>query len=305
MPDAAIIAGSTVVDGSVTADSLADNIDATGKGFDADKVDGKDADDSASNLPVLDASAFLALSQVVGNVPSLDSNGKLVLTGTDQIGTKATDLAALWDKTTKLVKTDIDSGEFNAANGIAGLDASADVPLDQIPATLTGKSADQVDGADAGVAANNVFKILSAIAQGDILYVDGTPNIARLAAGTSGKFLKTQGAAANPIWDDAGAGAQVVSGTYIGDGEVSKEIDTGLTTVQGVIITGRASTGATIKILLGHTGTQACNLIDGTASTTFFASDFSGGSFFVDDNGADQFPNINGNAYAYFAWGVA
>jgi hypothetical protein len=36
-------------------------------------------------------------------------------------------------------------------------------------------------------------------AQGDILYYNGT-DYARLAAGTSGQFLKTQGAGANPVW---------------------------------------------------------------------------------------------------------
>lgn len=52
-------------------------------------------------------------------------------------------------------------------------------------------------------------------AQGDILY-RGASNWTRLAAGTSGQFLKTLGAAANPAW--AGAGniqliqRQVVSG---------------------------------------------------------------------------------------------
>jgi hypothetical protein len=38
-------------------------------------------------------------------------------------------------------------------------------------------------------------------AQGDILYYDGT-NYARLGAGTSGQFLKTGGAGANPSWAD-------------------------------------------------------------------------------------------------------
>ena len=36
-------------------------------------------------------------------------------------------------------------------------------------------------------------------AQGDVLYYDGT-NYVRLAPGTSGHFLKTQGASANPVW---------------------------------------------------------------------------------------------------------
>ena len=45
-------------------------------------------------------------------------------------------------------------------------------------------------------------------AQGDILYYNGTV-LTRLAAGTSGQFLKTQGAAANPVWAASGG----VSGT--------------------------------------------------------------------------------------------
>lgn len=44
-------------------------------------------------------------------------------------------------------------------------------------------------------------------AQGDIYYRNGSGVFTRLGPGTSGQFLKTQGAAANPIWDSpAGAG---------------------------------------------------------------------------------------------------
>lgn len=61
-------------------------------------------------------------------------------------------------------------------------------------------NSEKVDGCDAGIATGNVFKIPAGIAQGDIFYVDASGNIVRLAAGTNGHFLKTQGAAANPIW---------------------------------------------------------------------------------------------------------
>ena len=37
--------------------------------------------------------------------------------------------------------------------------------------------------------------------QGDVLYHDGSA-LARLGAGTSGQFLKTQGTGANPVWGD-------------------------------------------------------------------------------------------------------
>ena len=39
--------------------------------------------------------------------------------------------------------------------------------------------------------------------QGDILYRDGS-GLQRLAAGTSGHFLKTQGTGANPVWAESG-----------------------------------------------------------------------------------------------------
>jgi len=45
-------------------------------------------------------------------------------------------------------------------------------------------------------------------AQGDIIY-RGATAWARLPAGTSGDFLKTQGAGANPLWAPAAGGAGV------------------------------------------------------------------------------------------------
>lgn len=47
--------------------------------------------------------------------------------------------------------------------------------------------------------------------QGDILYRDGS-GLARLAAGTSGQFLKTLGTGANPSWSDVSGGI-ISSGT--------------------------------------------------------------------------------------------
>ena len=52
--------------------------------------------------------------------------------------------------------------------------------------------------------------------QGDILYRDGS-GLARLAAGTSGQFLKTQGAGANPVWASAGTLLKVYNSQYFGE----------------------------------------------------------------------------------------
>ena len=46
---------------------------------------------------------------------------------------------------------------------------------------------------------------IASTAQGDIYYNNGSA-IARLGAGTSGQFLKTQGTGANPVWADNTAG---------------------------------------------------------------------------------------------------
>jgi hypothetical protein len=81
-----------------------------------------------------------------------------------------------------------------------------------------------VDGTDIAVGSD---------AQGDILYYDGT-NWARLAAGTSGYVLHTNGAGVNPSWDSddgAGGGAPADADYLVGtaNGSLSAEIVVGTT----------------------------------------------------------------------------
>jgi len=49
--------------------------------------------------------------------------------------------------------------------------------------------------------------------QGDLLYYNGT-KWARLGAGGSGQFLKTQGSGADPVWSNVGGGGDMNSATY-------------------------------------------------------------------------------------------
>lgn len=53
--------------------------------------------------------------------------------------------------------------------------------------------------------------------QGDILYYGAAGAPTRLGAGTSGQFLKTQGAAANPIWDTIPGGGDLLSTNNLSD----------------------------------------------------------------------------------------
>lgn len=54
--------------------------------------------------------------------------------------------------------------------------------------------------------------LVSGGTQGDVIYFNGTTWVV-LAAGTSGYFLKTQGAGQNPVWDAAGASVVSASDT--------------------------------------------------------------------------------------------
>lgn len=73
---------------------------------------------------------------------------------------------------------------------------------------------------------SEVLDFIGSAAQGDILYRDSAA-WARLGAGTSGHFLKTQGAAANPVWA-AAAGDWVPLATATASSSASIDF-TGLT----------------------------------------------------------------------------
>lgn len=61
---------------------------------------------------------------------------------------------------------------------------------------------------------SELLDFIGSAAQGDILY-RGASAWARLAAGTSGKFLKTQGGGADPVWDTPSGGGATFSGVRV------------------------------------------------------------------------------------------
>ena len=68
--------------------------------------------------------------------------------------------------------------------------------LPTVTANWTKLAAKGIDGTDVGTTLTT---------QGDILY-RGASGLARLGAGTSGQFLKTQGTGANPVWGTVSTG---------------------------------------------------------------------------------------------------
>ncbi len=77
---------------------------------------------------------------------------------------------------------------------------------------------------------SDILDFVGSAAQGDILY-RGSSAWARLAAGTSGYVLKTQGASANPAWTDwvgAESGESVLGSTFTITGSAGTYQNTGL-----------------------------------------------------------------------------
>lgn len=81
-------------------------------------------------------------------------------------------------------------------------------------------------------------------AQGDVYYRNGSGVFTRLAPGTSGQFLKTQGAEADPIWASASSVASVVD-----------EDDSGGSSTSSA--TAAAITGADVSV----TTSSTCNIV--------------------------------------------
>jgi len=125
--------------------------------------------------------------------------------------------------------------------------------------------------------------VITSGAQGDVIYHNGT-NWVNLAAGTSGQFLKTQGAGANPIWDTPTAGA-AGSDTQVqfNDGGSALGGDAGMTynkTTDTLTLAGNlqaedlliedsdASHYLTITTTSNLTATRTLTLVPGDASRT-------------------------------------
>lgn len=121
---------------------------------------------------------------------SVDSSGSLVTAGNIELGNAS-------DTTISRV-----SAGVIAVEGVT-------VPLNSVTSTHTAQQIELGNATDTtltrlaagviGIEGNQVITASGTAAQGDVLYYNGTAWV-RLAAGTSGQFLKTNGAGANPAW---------------------------------------------------------------------------------------------------------
>ena len=96
----------------------------------------------------------------------------------------------------------VNRGALPTFGALAALNTVGTSQIDALAVTTATIAANAVDGTKIALGSD---------AQGDVMYYDGT-NWVRLAAGTSGQFLKTNGAGANPAWA-APAGSNTLLGT--------------------------------------------------------------------------------------------
>ena len=93
-------------------------------------------------------------------------------------------------------------------------------------------------------------------AQGDVLFYGGT-DYERLAAGTSGYFLKTLGAGADPAWAEVPAGAPTGGGTekVFYENENSVDTDYTISTNYNAVSAGpvTVASGVTVTVPSGST----------------------------------------------------
>ena len=135
--------------------------------------------------------------------------------------------------------------------------------------------------------------------QGDILYRDGS-GLQRLAAGTSGHFLKTQGTGANPVWAESG-GKIVNIAFYENTTEYSNSNNSSYVTATNHSITYTPS--ATNNILYINfmpnvrwtSGASDCNFTyrivrtpQGGSDTTFYEDTTAVGNYWYDSSGGNR-----------------
>lgn len=142
---------------------------------------------------------LLFLENNLGGVSSISPHPGSASNFTQQLPA-ATGLITLNDNTATLTNKTINGSNNTITNVSLTTGVTGTLPLGN---GGTGQTSAQA-------AINSLMAASGALSQGDVFYYNGT-NVVRLAAGTNGHYLQTQGAGANPQWAAAGGGGNTGS----------------------------------------------------------------------------------------------
>ena len=122
---------------------------------------------------------------------------------------------------------------------------------------------------------NALMAASGALSQGDVFFYNGT-NVVRLAAGTSGYYLQTQGASANPRWAAVSSGLTIGS-TVISGGTSGRLLSSGATV-------GELTLGSGVSTAMG-------NAVNGTGGLLTYGIIGTSGATVPLLNGANTYAN--------------
>ena len=199
------------------------------------------------------------------------SGGNTILGETSITNATTTNLALTGAATTTLV------GGLSAA----GLNTSQGLIVSGGTTALGVVKSGAWQGTAIGTQYGGTGSDFSGTAQGNTLYFSGAGALSALAPGTSGQFLQTRGAGANPIWADiTAAGGWTDEGTFVRLTTFTDNLALGTTSanvqsVATIAATSTAGTNLTLKTLTGQTGSALA--VQDAASTTLFSLDALGG----------------------------
>lgn len=239
----------SLANGIVTSDSIAPNTITSAK-----ISDGTIANvDVSATAAIVYSKLNLSNSIVAGDLTTGSVTSAKILDGT----IAAADLADnAVDVSSAKVTGTLAAGRFPALTGDVTTTAGSLATTIANSAVTTAKiNNNAVDGTKIALGSD---------AQGDIMYFDGT-DYARLAVGTSGQFLKTNGASANPAWAS-------VPGTFIGTQVLTSGIlytPTSGTNKVTLVLVGGGGGGGGVKGTIGSTGAAGGGGAGGTLIVTF------------------------------------
>lgn len=160
--------------------------------------------------------------------------------------------------------------------------------------TIEGNAVYRAGGTDVPVADGGTGA--STLTDGGVLVGNGTGAVQATAVGTSGQVLTSNGAGVDPTFQDAAAGATIVTGEYTGNASTDQTIS-GLGITPELVISVR-NDGGQFYMATTEMDTDSKSMNYAVSDTTERLKTFASGSFIATGNS-----NINGSVYYYYAIG--